>query len=69
MAEEIGERIMAARKARGLTQQQLGELCGYKGHIAAVSVQNWEHNRSLVPIERIRTVSKVLGLTLDRLIP
>lgn len=65
----IPEKIKAARLASGLTQQQLGELCGYAGDSAQVSVRRWEAGTRPVPTERLRIVAKLLNLTLDDLIP
>ena len=65
----IPEKIKAARLASGLTQQQLGEAAGYAGDSAQVSVRRWEAGTRPVPTDKIRTVAKLLHLTLDDLIP
>ena len=65
----IPEKIKAARLASGLTQQQLGELCGYSKASALRTVQRWEYGEKYVPHEKLRTVAKLLHLTLDDLIP
>ena len=65
----FGEKIAAARKLAMMTQQQLGEAMGYTGRAAKVTVQEWEHDRRPVPIYKLRLLAKVLGLTLDDLIP
>lgn len=54
---EIGERIKAARKAKGLTQQQLaGEL-----HITQGALQKWESGKNLPSVERLKQLVAILG--------
>ena len=65
----FGELIRQKRKAKGLTQQKLGELCGYEGRTAETVVQNWEKEKQPVPVYRLRALAKALDLTLDDLIP
>ena len=69
MDEKICATIRKARKGQGLTQQELGELLGYEGDSALVSVQRWEAGTRPVPIEKLRKLAEVLNLTLDDLIP
>ncbi len=64
-AETIKER----RKALNLTQQALGELCGYEGRNAELMVQHWEHGRAPVPLEKLRPLAKALQIPLETLIP
>jgi transcriptional regulator with XRE-family HTH domain len=65
----IAEKIKAARLQGGLTQKQLGELCGYSTVSAERTVQRWEAGDRYVPHEKLRTVAKLLNLTLDDLVP
>lgn len=65
----IPERIRAARKAKGLTQQALGEILGYTGRTAETSIQRWEYGTFLVPTDKLRQLAAALDLTLDDLIP
>ena len=65
----IPEKIKTARLMVGLTQQQLGEACGYEDKSALVTVNRWESGTRPVPIEKLRTVAKLLNLTLDDLVP
>ncbi|MBR6186174.1 MAG: helix-turn-helix transcriptional regulator [Clostridia bacterium] len=58
-----------AKKATGLTQKQLGEMCGYTGQGAMVTVNRWESDTRPVPIEKIRILAKSLHMSLDELIP
>lgn len=69
MTKEIAERIKAARKAAGYTQVQLGEKLGYEGRIGEVTVSRWERNERPVPLDKIRLLASLLGLTIDDLIP
>lgn len=65
----LGEYIRENRKKMNLTQRQLGEMCGYTGRSAIVTVQEWEHDRRPVPLDKIRTLAKALGISIDSLIP
>lgn len=65
----IPEKIKQARLAVGLTQQQLGELCGYTTASASRTVQRWEAGDRYVPHEKLRAVAKLLRLNLEDLIP
>ena len=66
---DIPAKIKAARQAKGLTQQQLGEMLGYSGESAQVAVRQWESGRTPVPLIKIRPRAAALNLTLDDLIP
>ena len=65
----IPEIILYTRKARGLSQQRLGELCGYTGKMAELSIHYWENGKRPIPINRIRPLAKALELPIDMLIP
>ena len=66
----FGEIIRNARLAKGLTQKQLGMLCGYEiPKTAENMVQHWERNASPIPIDRLRRLCAALDLPLDALIP
>ena len=66
----FGEVIRTARQAKGLSQAQLGVLCGYEGRKAAENmVQRWEYGTKPVPIDRLRRLCAALDLPLDALIP
>jgi transcriptional regulator with XRE-family HTH domain len=64
-----GEKIKAMRVAAGLTQQKLGELCGYTGRSAEVAVQCWEHSRQMPRLEIARALAEALKVTLDDVVP
>lgn len=64
-----GEKIRDLRKRAGLTQQRLGELCGYEGRSAEVAVQCWEHGRQMPRLEKVRALAQALRVDLDEVIP
>lgn len=66
---DIHATIREARTRAGLSQRQLGEALGYDGSYAEVSVRRWELGSRPVPIDKVRQLAAVLGLTLDDLIP
>ncbi len=65
----IPEVIRTNRMALKLTQQQLGEACGYEGRTAEAVVQHWEKGRSPVPLDKIRILAATLRVPIDSLIP
>jgi transcriptional regulator with XRE-family HTH domain len=64
-----GEKIKAMRVAAGLTQQKLGELCGYEGRGAEGAVQKWEHDLQLPKLANARALAEALKVTLDDVVP
>lgn len=66
---DYAEKLKTLRRLAGLTQQQLGELCGYEGRGAEVAVQHWEHGRQLPPITKLRALAHALHVTLDEVVP
>ena len=67
--EEIGVAIRNSRTEKRLTQQKLGEKCGYEGRNAELMIQHWEKGRAPIPLDKIRILAEAVGLTLDDLIP
>ena len=65
----IGRLIKSVRIQRNLSQQKLGELCGYKGGSARVMVQKWEKEIAPIPLDKIRPLARALGLTVDEFVP
>lgn len=59
------EFIALRRRALGLTQKQLGLLCGYTGRSAESVPQNWEKGRQPVPVEKLRVLAAALRVPLD----
>lgn len=64
----IGETIKEARIKKGLTQKQLGELCGYE-KAADCMIRDWERDKRPVPIDKLRRLAAALDLPLESLIP
>lgn len=62
--EKIGKFIAKLRKAKNLTQQQLGDMVGVGGK----SVSKWERGINMPDISIINEVSKILGITSDELL-
>lgn len=69
MIATFGAFIKERRKAAGLTQRQLGELCGYEGKNGERVVQLWEADKQPVPLDRLRRLAAALRVPLDSLIP
>lgn len=65
----LGTIIRKARKEAGLTQKQLGILCGYSEASAENTVQYWEYDKRDPPLEKLRILCKALGISLEQLIP
>ena len=62
MELKIGERIAKYRKAKGYTQEQLGELAGVSGQ----AVSKWE-NGGVPDTYLLPVIAKVLGVSTDAL--
>ena len=60
MSETIGERIAAARKKQGMTQEQLAAAL----NVSRAAVSNWEKGRRLPDAEMIVRISKLLDTDL-----
>lgn len=59
--ERIGRRIAALRKVKGMTQEQLADLCGLqRTHIARI-----ETGRYAVNFETIQAIAEAMGMTAD----
>ena len=61
----VGERIRAARKAKGLTQKQLGEACG----IAEPTIRRYELGKLNPKYETLKKIAKPLGVEAHQLLP
>lgn len=59
----VGERIRAARKAKGLTQKQLGEACG----IAEPTIRRYELGKLNPKFETLEKLAKPLGVSVSYL--
>lgn len=56
-----GSRVLAARKARKMTQQAFAEACG----VSITTVSRWENRRLGMSLQHADTVSRVLGVSRD----
>ena len=65
----LGEMIRVKRTYLGMSQRDLGERRGYRRTAAKNTVQLWEADKRPVPLNKLRIVSDVLQLPLERLIP
>ena len=65
----MGRIIREARKAQKLTQKQLGLKMGYSESSAERIIQHWESGSQPVPLEQLKQLAKVLGTTVDNLLP
>lgn len=64
MTKSISEKIFELRKAKGFTQEKLGELCG----VTSQAVSKWERAESLPDIMLLPTLCKALDITADALL-
>ena len=63
MKEKISSRIRTARKAKGLSQQELGELLG----VSFQAVSTWEQGKFIPDSDHLPALAKALNLSLDSL--
>ncbi|MDO5424202.1 MAG: helix-turn-helix transcriptional regulator [Eubacteriales bacterium] len=64
MEQKLGSRIARLRKAKGLTQEQLGAALG----ISAPAVSKWETNASCPDIALLCPLARALGTNVDTLL-
>lgn len=62
--QKIGDRIRAARNAKGLTQEQLAE----KLNVTFQAVSNWENGNCLPDTDRLPDLAEQLDISLDILL-
>lgn len=67
--QQIADLIRTRRIILGYTQRQLGEMCGYTGRSAEVSVYRWENARAPIPMKKLRPLAKALNVSVECLIP
>ncbi len=61
---EVSERIMLARKNKGMTQMELANALG----ISYQAVSNWERGISMPDISNLGPLAEVLGVTVDEIL-
>lgn len=60
----LGEKIRYARKCRSLSQEQLAEkMC-----VSRSAIAKWETDKGLPDIENLKTLSRLLGISVDALL-
>lgn len=60
----VAQRIQSLRKAKGMSQEQLGEALG----VSRQAVSKWESGQSIPDIDNIIQMSKVFDVTTDHLL-
>ncbi len=60
----VGEKIKAARKNAGLTQEQMAQ----KLMISRPAVAKWESDKGIPDIENLKALSQLLGVSIDYLL-
>lgn len=61
----VGENIKRIRKEKGLTQKQLGEMCG----LADSAIRRYESDRANPKYETLKKISSALGVYVSDLEP
>lgn len=64
MEKTLGKRIVANRKKKGMTQDQLAEKLG----ITAQAVSKWENDQSCPDITMLPKLAEIFGVTTDALL-
>ena len=59
----FGERLMSLRRARGLSQEALGDMLD----VTRQTVSKWERGDSTPELEKLVELSRILGVSLDEL--
>ena len=62
--KELGQKLKAARKKKGLTQQQLADI----SHVSLKHIQNCERGEKNPSSEILRALVEVLEISLDSII-
>lgn len=60
----FGEKMLAARKQRGMTQEELAERIG----VSRQALAKWESGETVPDIERAASAAAILGIPLDELV-
>ena len=61
---ELGKRIAEIRKDRGLTQEELAELCS----VTRQTISNWENGKSYPDLETLVLISDTFDVSLDAIL-
>ncbi|MBQ7913586.1 MAG: helix-turn-helix transcriptional regulator [Clostridia bacterium] len=60
----IGQNIAYYRKEKGITQEQLSEICG----VSPQAVSKWENDISCPDITLLKPLARVFGVSVDKLL-
>lgn len=60
----LGEKIKKARKEAGMSQEQLAE----KLLVSRSAIAKWETDKGLPDVQNLKSISSVLGITVDYLL-
>lgn len=65
----LGEKIYILRRARGLSQEQLGfSLSTKENGVSRQTVSDWENNKTVPKLENIKALSILLNVSYDALL-
>lgn len=62
--QEVGKKITAGRRAKGMTQMALADALG----ISYQAVSSWENGRTMPDISKLPEISELLGISVDELL-
>ena len=65
IAREVGDLIRAARRGRGLSQEQLAHQLGKR----QATISNWEQGRTLPGVDDLLLIAGILGRDVNELLP
>lgn len=60
----IGQNIAAYRKAKGITQEALAEICS----VTPQAVSKWENDVSYPDVALLKTLARTFGISVDELV-
>jgi transcriptional regulator with XRE-family HTH domain len=60
----IGQNISINRKEKGITQEQLAEIC----NVSPQAVSKWENDISYPDITLLKTIARTFGISVDKLL-
>ena len=61
----LGGKLKRFREAKGLTQKQLGVLCGFKESTASTRIAQYEMNKKKPGEDMLKTLAEILGVDID----
>ena len=61
---ELGEKLQALRKGRGLTQEELAQAL----FVSRTAVSKWESGRGYPSIDSLKSIAKLFSVTIDELL-